>query len=166
MQLPVIRGEPTEDLLDAVYDFNDVVDEITKYIDDHQEAIVAGEKTVDQILVQYQSTLIQQFYAATGKLVTMGEHAFAEYRLKDLMAYLENADSVMIPDFEADDDDEDDEYYGDDEEEDDDEEDEEDDEPEVVISRVHVPVRFDPVEGEVDQDEDGVVENEDEAPRD
>ena len=83
------------DLEEAIMSYNDVVEEILEYIEDEEEALLNGVKTIEQVLTQHNARLLTDFYEATNMLLDNGQLEFGLYRLRDLLAYLYE-DTVLL----------------------------------------------------------------------
>merc|ERR1712127_468030 len=87
------------DLEEAIMSYNDVVEEIVEYIEEEQEALLNGVKTIEQVLTQHNARTLTDFYEATKMLLDNGQPAFGLYRLRDLLAHLYE-DTVLLTEFD------------------------------------------------------------------
>ena len=99
-----------------------MVEEIIEYIDEEDEALLDGKKTIEQVLVQHNARTIADFHKARSNLVANGQPAFQAYQLRDLLAYLYE-DNILLTEF----DDTENNLYDDDEDDHDEEVDDDDD---------------------------------------
>ena len=74
-----------EDLEEAIMSYNDVVEEIIEYIEEEEDALLDGVKSIEQVLTQHNARTITDFYTAIESLVKNGQPGFKQLSLRDIL---------------------------------------------------------------------------------
>ena len=89
-----------EDLEEAIMNYNDVVEEILDYVDEDQDNLLNGIKTIEEVLTQQNARVLVEFYQVIERLTNLGQTGFADYKLRDLLAHLYE-DNVLLDELDG-----------------------------------------------------------------